>query len=654
MGYDSMQKGGTSVPRVNRQLIRLARCCGIAVRFENCEGAVVTGPPVTFVRLVNALHGFSLPDNPKPAQLKAHIAEVIRRRRNPGAPGVLVAWGGMLKPSWFWFDQAPKDLSAVLTSEGGDLVAAPGIAEVRRHKRGKLWRIQLRWKAMRIPEGYYRLEIRDGKKLVCSRLLVSAPRRVEDTRKSWGLFVPTYALQTESASGIGGFKELKEVAAEVRQCGGDFIGTLPLLSTAYEGRSPDPSPYAPQSRLFWNEIFLDAGDRGAGRAKGALVDYGAAYRRKRKVLEREAARFYKQGGHRTDEFRAFVAASPYLKEYASFRAAREGRKTERFHQYVQYQCHRQLSDFKAKPGRYAELYLDYPVGVRRDGFDATHFHHLFMPKVQVGAPPDMFFAKGQDWGFQPFHPHSFVADEFRYFRATLNNYFRYARMLRLDHIMGLYRLYCIPEGFSAEHGAYVHYPFEAFLAVLCLEAKRNDGLLAGEDLGTVPGVVRRAMTRHGISRMWVAQLEMKPSPRQTFRAVRPNMIASLNTHDLFPFAAYMEGKDIDELARLGVMDASEAQSHRELRRKAVRKWKGGEAALRAALVHLAASPARRVIVNVEDLWRETLPQNIPGTCDEYANWRRRLPFAAKEWQRQKAVREAVKTLNRYRSGRGHR
>jgi 4-alpha-glucanotransferase len=132
------------------------------------------------------------------------------------------------------------------------------------------------------------------------------------------------------------------------------------------------------------------------------------------------------------------------------------------------------------------------------------------------------------------------------------------------------------------------------------------------------------------------------------------MIASLNTHDLFPFAAYMEGKDIDELARLGLMTPAEAAEHQQQRRKSLSHWQHGKRALQAALKGLAASPARRVIINIEDLWRETLPQNIPGTCSEYANWRRRLPFAANEWRRQKGMREALRTLNRYRSSRGQR
>lgn len=639
----------------SRELVRLARSCGIAVRFENWGGATVAAPAVTLARLVNALTGSTLSDHPSSVELKSVLKNITAARRQSDAPRVMVAWGGRLKSFWLWLDQRPQKMQAAIRTEEGELVAEPGVSILECIRRGGLWRVRLGWKAMRLPEGYYRLEVSSGGARVCAPLLVSAPRRVEDHNKGWGLFVPTYALQTKNPSGIGGFKELKEAAAQVRKAGGDFIGTLPLLATAYEGNAPDPSPYAPQSRLFWNEIFLDTGEEGDDTPKGGFVDYGAAYAKKRKTLEKKAQSFFSAGGSETPEFQQFRAASPYLNDYARFRARQEGSggqsEAVQFHEYVQFECHRQLLDFRARD-RYAELYLDYPIGVRRDGFDSTFFSRIFMPRVQVGAPPDMFFAKGQDWGFQPFHPQRLIADEFRYFRATLGNYFRYARMLRLDHIMGLYRLYCIPEGFSAEHGAYVHYPFEPFLAVLCLEAKRSGGLLAGEDLGTVPGIVRKAMTRHGISRMWVAQLEMKSSPEETFRRIKPNMIASLNTHDLFPFAAYIDGKDIEELARLGVLNEQELKSHRAHRRKSLKRWKRGDEALRIALRYLASSPARRVIINVEDLWHETLPQNIPGTCAEYANWRRRLPFATRAWLNQKDLRDAVQTLNHYRSSRG--
>lgn len=652
MNMKSQKRGGDS-RRDSRLLRRLARSCGISTCFENWGGAVVHSPPVTLVRLVNVLTGAQLADQPSVPELQTVLNDITRERRKPGALPMIVSWGGRLKQVWLWLPRRPKKIHAMLALENGQYIELPAtLSDVTR--RGGMFRARLSWKALRLPEGYHRLEVVADGNCIGTSLIVSAPTRMKEQDKGWGLFVPTYALQTANASGIGGFRELKEAAEEVKKAGGDFIGTLPLLAIAYEGDSPDPSPYAPQSRLFWNEIFLDTGAAGE-RQKGGLVDYGFAYAQKRAAIAEDARHFFQTGGDRTPEYEAFLKASPYLHDYARFRAQREGGglEAEHFHQYAQYQCHRQLSDFRSAD-RYAELYLDYPIGVRTGGFDATHFSQLFLPGVQVGAPPDMFFSKGQNWGFQPFHPARLVEDEFRHFRATLDNYFRYARMLRLDHIMGLYRLYCIPEGFSAEHGAYIHYPFDLFLGVLCLEAKRRDGLLAGEDLGTVPGPVRKAMTRHGISRMWVAQLEMKPSPRKTFRAVKPNMIASLNTHDLFPFAAYVDGKDIDELARLGVMSPDEALSHRQHRKRSLKEWRGGEQALQAALKHLAASPARRVIVNIEDLWRETLPQNIPGTFAEYANWRRRLPYAANEWRRQKGLRAALKTLNQYRGRHGQR
>ena len=354
-------------------------------------------------------------------------------------------------------------------------------------------------------------------------------------------------------------------------------------------------------------------------------------------------------------FKQYEAHNPCLRDYAAFRAsevpAGERQKAERFHLYAQYACHRQLLDIgeTAARGECAELYIDYPVGLHTRGFDAQHFSHLFMSGFQVGAPPDLFFSKGQSWGFRPVHPRAFERDRFAYFRATIAHYFRYARMLRLDHIMGLYRIYCIPDNMGAHEGAYIYYPFEAFLAVLCLEAHRHEGVLIGEDLGTVPDAVRKGMRAHNLNRMWLLQFEINEDPAETFETIEPAMIAGFNTHDLFPFEAFLDGRDMEKLQALGLLDEKGADEILKKRHKQLRKWKKKDDPFLYGLQKMGESAARYVMANIEDLWRETEPQNIPGTTDQYPNWRKRLSVPLERWYERADVMDALKILNEARS-----
>ena len=167
-------------------------------------------------------------------------------------------------------------------------------------------------------------------------------------------------------------------------------------------------------------------------------------------------------------------------------------------------------------------------------------------EASAGAPPDLFFSKGQDWGFAPLHPRRIRESGYRYVLAFLRFQMHHARLLRIDHVMGLHRLYWVPRGFEARQGTYVNYPAEELHAIFNLESHRNRTRLVGENLGTVPPAVNESMERHGLREMFVVQFEERPDPKAALRSPPALSVASLNTHDTPTFAAHWRGDDLVE------------------------------------------------------------------------------------------------------------
>ena len=639
-----------------------ARLCGVATSYRNFAQQWVRTPDSVLIRMINALQDTVVVSDPALPEQLAKLSTALRQHRQVcGLTPSLVAWDGVLGAAWLWLQSDAREIEVTLQPEQGAAIAwrqATASAHVRHDGR------RLKIVAPRpLPFGYYTLEVHAGGKLEGTSLVIAAPRRIAGGEKSWGLFAPVYALKTGRGKSIGDFGDLLAAASFVKAEGGEFLGILPVLAGDYSRAHHDASPYSPVSRLFWNEIYLDVENLPGVKFDGALqqtaaplVDYPAAYAEKAAIIARAADLFFTNHPKGDDSYRAYAADNPCLPAYAAHRAASQpaaGRKKiERYHCYAQYACHYQMRALRdrAKAGQCAQLYIDYPVGTDSAGFDAQHFDHLFMDGFQVGAPPDLFFSQGQGWGFRPFHPRALEHDNFSYFRATIQHYFRYARMLRIDHVMGLYRLYCIPQGASPAEGAYIYYPFEALLGVLCLEAHRHDGVLVGEDLGTVPDAVDDGLKTHNLNRMWVAQFEIEPDPETTFAAIEPATIASLNTHDMFPFAAFLTNADVGELQRLGLLDDTGAATIIKDRSGLFGRWQDLDDPLRFSLARMARSDARFVMVAVEDLWRETAPQNIPGTTDQYPNWRKRMTVPVEQWAAHDDVRHALTLLNRGQDG----
>jgi len=285
------------------------------------------------------------------------------------------------------------------------------------------------------------------------------------------------------------------------------------------------------------------------------------------------------------------------------------------------------------------LYADLPIGVHPDGFDPLWARECFALGAHGGSPPDLFFSGGQDWSFPPIHPERIRHYEYRYFIDTVRRAVAHAAYLRVDHVMGLGRLYWIPEGFDAQHGAYVSYRAEELHAIVALESHRSGTVVVGEDLGTVPSEVRIRMAEDRILRSFVLQFES--TPERPLPDPPADVLASWGTHELPRFGSYLWGNDIDERESEGYVSAPEAAAERVERARWRRSFLQAVGvpeetddvstmALQAGLAHLARSDADLVLIDLEELWGEREPQNRPGTGTEAGNWRRRSAYTSEE------------------------
>jgi 4-alpha-glucanotransferase len=543
---------------------------------------------------------------------------------------------------------------------------------------------------LNLPNGYHTLRAEVGGE-THEALVLRAPGHAfaSDWGRAWGVFAPVHALRAGGEGpaprfGVGHVGDLADLSAWIGGLGGGYVATLPLLA-AFLDDPVVPSPYSPVSRLFWNELYVDLervpaldgcpearallADDAVRAASARLedaerVDIRAAARGKRRVLERLASCFFAAGGRDSHAFRHYLEAHPRAEDYARFRAAGEAHGADwrswpeplrdgdipggdvagpdgdaaRYHLYAQWAMDRQLQGLAAEAAAHGVgLYLDLPLGVHPSGYDVWRERDLFAEGVSGGAPPDPFFARGQDWGFRPLHPQWSRHAGYRYTIACLRHHMRHAAALRIDHVMGLHRLYWVPAGADARDGVYVRYPADELYAILNLESHRSRTAVVGEDLGTVPHSVRTAMAERGVHRCYVVQFEVRSDPR-ALSAVPASAAASLDTHDTPTFAAFWQGQDVAERLEAGDLDAGQAEAESARRAELRRAVIGylarrgvtdpsdpddAHAALYGLLRYVGDSKAGLVLVALEDLWLELMPQNRPGR-DDPGNWRRRM------------------------------
>jgi 4-alpha-glucanotransferase len=641
---------------------------------------------------------------------------------------VVVVWDGQAVDVTLRLPAAaPMRAQATLRLEDGSLralsgkLSAPRGADLVRVEGERFALRRLRLPAG-LPQGYHRLDVelaqgRHAAHVISAPTRASAPRAPAAARagRLWGAFLPLYALHGRRSWAAGDLTDFAALRRWLAERGADLVATLPLLA-AFLDEPCQPSPYLPASRRFWNEFYLDptslpefercAPARAlAGSAEmqrelerlrgGSVVPWKRAAAARRAVVQRLADACFARGGRERAALEAHVASHPLLLRYARFRALAEQRRESwarwpaalresalaapaagagaqaderglRYHLYAQWRTAQALARLARDGG--PGLYLDLPLGTHPDGFDAWAERAVFAQGVSGGAPPDDFFTQGQDWGFPPLHPERIREQGHRYFAECVRHHLAVAAVLRIDHVMGLHRLFWIPHGAPATEGTYVEQPAEELYAVLALESARSGALVVGEDLGTVPPGVRPALVRHGMLRTHVIQCELSPAARARLPVTQPGSLATLNTHDMPPFASFLRGGDIVDRAERGLLDDAQARAERRRRQRqvaalvaALRRggWlkrsgraqaaPGPEELLEAALAWLGANRARIAIVNLEDLWGETRPQNTPGTTTERANWQLRARRTLEQFTKDRRVLAA---LARVRDGRG--
>ena len=646
-------------------------------------------------------------------QLMADLAEAQ-------VPPVVVVWAGDPVVLPLRLPVGRTEVAVRVVLDGGELaldadldLADEALTVGMDHGRRR-WRVDLGPRLAGVmaggalPVGRHRVEV-DAGSGVGSTTLLAAPRQViglGDDERHWGVVAPLHALWSRSRPEphLG---HLDRLAEWVDGLGGKVVGTLPLLATFLD--SPcDPSPYQPVSRRWWNELYLDLPARpevqdcpaalaalsAAPPVAGAEpFDAPARARVVRQVVGLVADHVRSVGGHRAEDLAAFVAADPEVVDYARFRAMVERTGTGwhawsatdvaslpvgdddadvQAHLYAQWALHRQLElvgDRLARRGQ--RLYLDLPVGSHSDGFDTFVDRDLFGWGASCGAPPDAFFTAGQTWGFPPVVPHRSRLDGHAQLAACLRSQMAVAGMLRLDHVMGLHRMFWVPDGAGAADGVYVGAPREELFAVVAIESHRAGCAVVGEDLGTVPDEIRQAMGEHRLHGMYVAEFAQPAWPGAPLAAPPPRSVASVDTHDTPPFAAWVRADDIDRRWGMGLLDVVGADHEREERRGQVANLvehlrqrgrvgdeaadplsaPGASTALHAGLLReLGDSDAACVLVSLEDLEGAVEPQNVPGTPADRPNWVERLDRPLGEVTSDPALGGVLTDLQHHRLG----
>jgi 4-alpha-glucanotransferase len=505
-------------------------------------------------------------------------------------------------------------------------------------------------------------------------------------QRSWGLTVQLYAVRSAASWGHGDFRDLADLAAlSAREFGAGFVLINPLH--AAEPVPPiSPSPYLPMSRQFISPLYLriedipeyaalDERERGhltalakplrATSQAGELIDRDAVWAAKRAALKilhqvplsaaREADydRYREEAGDELRDWATWCVLAetrgPDWREWPAVLArpgsdmvaaelSRMSREAD-FHTWLQWLASGQLAAAQAaalEAGMGIGIIQDLAVGTSPAGADVWAQRELYVPGVSVGAPPDEFNQLGQDWGSQPWHPERLAEQDYRALAGLVNAATRSGGALRMDHVMGLFRLWWVPPGLTPDQGTYVSYDHVATVGTLARAAADHGFLVIGEDLGTIEPWIREYLAGHGVlgtSMLWFERDDDgAPLPPSQWR---PASLATVGTHDIPPAAAFVTGAHVALRAGLDVLARSE-EAERADHEQTMAAWR--EALVREGLLpadgsatvaeqvvalyaYLARTPSALIGVSLPDAVGQRAPQNIPGTVDEYPNWR---------------------------------
>jgi 4-alpha-glucanotransferase len=569
-------------------------------------------------------------------------------------------------------------------------------------------------------------------RLIAAPPRVYAPAWLDQGRRAWGFNLPLYAVKSRANWGVGDFADLMAVIRWAGPLGAAFVGINPLH--ALGGRAhADRSPYSPTSRIFLNVLYLSlemapempacreaqdlmaSPEFQAAKARlgeAPLVAYGEVRRLKRRVLDllyqtfcamhgpperprtergQEFARFVAAGGESLARFGQFSALADHFQQddwrrwpqtyqdphgHAVAGFTREHRRQVQFFQYGQWLAATQLRQICQEAriqGLPFTLYEDLALGASPGGFDTWAHQDLFARGPAIGAPPDAFNPQGQNWGLPPLIPERLRASGYQLFIDTLRANTPPGGMLRMDHVMGLFRLLWIPQGAKAPQGAYVNYPARDLLAILALESVRRRTLIIGEDLGTVPPHIRRKLNQAGVFSYRVFYFERDGQSRFLPPEAYPSRaMATVTTHDLPTLKGFWQGHDLAlkrtlnlyPEARLAEADAATREQDRRLMVEALqgRRLLPDGAAFdlgsrdccplelrEAVLTYLAQSEAALLEVRLEEIFGAPEQQNLPGTKKEHPNWRIKLPLSLDQMELSPEPAQMAARLNEARS-----
>ena len=533
-----------------------------------------------------------------------------------------------------------------------------------------------------LPQGWHRIVARHEDGSECSSTLIVVPQRLscrlDDGHKRWGVAAQLYSTRSSGSWGMGDTQDLADLTAIVARDGANFLQVNPL-------HAPQPcfpqetSPYLPVSRRWASPLYIrpeaiDEYARMDGKERGVITRYAHASRSQEDIIDRDLSwksklkalrkifeiprsitrqaqfeHFCAEGGESLENFALWSALVfengdvELPAPYASINAPEVEQARQRlageieFWQWCQWIVFDQLiraQESAHRLGMDMGIMSDLAVGVHSLGSEIWSMPEIFAPGMSVGAPPDMYSQQGQNWSQPPWSPRGLAEAGYAPLRDMLRSVLSYSGAVRIDHILGLFRLWWIPEGMEASAGAYVSYDHEAMVGIVLLEAQRAGAVVIGEDLGTVEPWVRGYLNDRGILGTSVLWFEKEGSGWPLWPDhYRRSCLAAVTTHDLPPTLGYLEGVHTQLRNRLGLLvedlDQVLEADRVERERMVSRLNEGGfihndepseEELVMGFHAYLAASPALLLAVSLVDAVGEKAPQNLPGTSDQYPNW----------------------------------
>ena len=704
-----------SPARLKRPLIRLAKACGVSTSYIDQLGAYVEIRDEVLVAVLASLGV----DASNPAAISKSLLETECRQREQLVPPTVLAITGRA-------NVVPLRCSAdalvalTLALEDGTAYAGDLRANLRVHKDADFGEQLELTLPDDLPIGYHTLNVQVGGVQRRATVIVAPPRielpKAVRQRQRWGWMTQMYSVRSADSWGVGDYGDLKRLVGDAgEKSHADFM----LINPIHAGAPVpplQPSPYLPESRRFLNVTYirpqdipeyaaLDDATRAqveelhasvaAANDSAEPMDINASWDAKRQALwlifsaprseERETAfaEFKRAAGPDLDAFATWCLAfevwgAPWEENSWFFRTdknspavaalVRDHHDMFEFQRWLQWIADEQVAAAQqaAKDsGMALGLMQDMAVGVHALGADVWWSPERFADGVTVGAPPDFYNQLGQDWGQPPFSPQYLESTGYRVYREMVHNMFAHAGALRIDHVLGLFRLWWIPRGCTARDGAYVTYNHEVMLSILAIEASRANGVVIGEDLGTVPEYVSKVLAEHGVlgtAVEWFSRVDNSPNAGDPYAPpedYRKYALASVTTHDLPPTAGYLKLEHVDLREELDLLNEPAEQFRAEVQAEidqmlALLVSRGylpqevadglkaacapdaddAETADREALIqrvveamHVMLRDAPSVLVQAAlvDGVGEHRTQNQPGTSWEYPNWR--IPLA---------------------------